>query len=132
MTGLTPKQEKFCQCVAEGMTQADAYRAAYDCKPTTKAETIINKASALMKRGDIRATVESMRGPIREKAGITLETHLNDLLELRNRARDEGQYSAAISAEIARAKAAGVSIEKSEVTQNVRQLPPLSDDEFLG
>jgi len=33
---LTPKQEKFAQCVADGMTQADAYRVAYDCAPKHK------------------------------------------------------------------------------------------------
>ena len=26
---LTGKQEKFCQCIADGMTQADAYRNAH-------------------------------------------------------------------------------------------------------
>jgi len=36
MSALTPKQEKFAQCVAEGMSQADAYRSSYNCKPTTK------------------------------------------------------------------------------------------------
>ena len=40
VVNLTPKQEKFAQCVADGMTQADAYRAAYDCAPSTKAESI--------------------------------------------------------------------------------------------
>ena len=31
--GLTPKQAHFARCVAGGMTQADAYREAYDPKP---------------------------------------------------------------------------------------------------
>lgn len=36
---LTPKQEKFAQCVADGMTQADAYRAAFDANPPSKSST---------------------------------------------------------------------------------------------
>lgn len=31
LDGLTEKQEKFADCLFQGMTQADAYRAAYDC-----------------------------------------------------------------------------------------------------
>ena len=27
---LTPKQEKFCQCIIKGMNQTDAYREAFD------------------------------------------------------------------------------------------------------
>lgn len=30
MQKLTPKQEKFCQCIADGMNQSDAYRASYN------------------------------------------------------------------------------------------------------
>ena len=45
---LTPKQERFAQLVAEGKTQADAYRGAFNTKPTTKPETIIANASRLM------------------------------------------------------------------------------------
>ncbi len=32
MNKLTAKQEKFCQCIVSGMTQADAYREAYGQK----------------------------------------------------------------------------------------------------
>ena len=30
-SGLTEKQERFAQCLAEGMTLAEAYRQSYDC-----------------------------------------------------------------------------------------------------
>jgi phage terminase small subunit len=109
---LTPKQEKFAQCVAEGMTQADAYRASYNCKPETKPESIINKASELMRNGYISSRVAELRIPIVKKVGITLEGHLADLLMLRNAALNGEQYSAAISAEIARGKASGVAVDK--------------------
>ena len=113
---LTPKQERFAQLVAEGKTQADAYRGAFDTKPTTKPETIQNSAYKLMADPDISARVDELRKPIIESVGITLESHLKDLMALRNLAVKNNQINAAISAEIARGKAAGVSTDRVETT----------------
>jgi phage terminase small subunit len=113
---LTPKQERFAQLVAEGKTQADAYRGAFDTKPTTKPETIQNSAYKLMADPDISARVDELRKPIIESVGITLESHLKDLMTLRNLAVKNNQINAAISAEIARGKAAGVSTDRVETT----------------
>ena len=54
--GLTEKQRAFCRNVAEGMTLADSYRAAYDCQNMAQA-TITNEAYKLMLRQDITAIV---------------------------------------------------------------------------
>jgi phage terminase small subunit len=64
---LTAKQEAFCQAVVSGMSQADAYRKAYDAE-RMKAETIQNKAHILMKNGEVRARVEAIRAPVVERA----------------------------------------------------------------
>ena len=58
--GLTPKQAHFARCVAGGMTQADAYREAYDPKASTKSETIHTLASRLMARDEIRSRGDSI------------------------------------------------------------------------
>ena len=58
--GLTPKQAHFARCVAGGMTQADAYREAYDPKASTKSEPIHTLASRLMARDEIRSRVDSI------------------------------------------------------------------------
>lgn len=108
---LTPKQEKFAQEVASGKSQADAYRAAFDCT-NSKPATIHRKACALMDDGKIAARIESIRAPIVEKVGITLEQHLRDLERLRNLAESDGKYSAAVSAELARGKASGLHVER--------------------
>lgn len=81
---------------------------------------------------NISSRVDELRKPIVKKAQITLESHLNDLQSLRNMATKEKQYSAAIAAEIARGKAAGVHVEKSEHAITTRTLDPLKDDDFLG
>ena len=113
---LTPKQEHFAQHVASGKTQADAYRSAFNTAKM-KPETVQQAASRLMANSKVSARVDELRKPIAEKAQITLESHLKDLMMLRNIAVKKDQISAAISAEIARGKAAGVHIEKTEVQQ---------------
>jgi phage terminase small subunit len=60
---LTPKQEAFAQAVASGMTQADAYRSAYNADKM-KPETIQNSAYKLMQDGDITARIEELRAEV--------------------------------------------------------------------
>lgn len=129
---LTPKQEAFAQAIVAGVSQSDAYRAAYKVRPNTKPESVNQNASRIMANVNIMSRVAELREPVAKKAQITLESHLDDLIRLRNMAAKEKQYSAAISAEVARGKAAGVHIEKSEQLVTVRKLEPISDDEFLG
>ena len=64
---LTPKQERFAQCVADGMTQADAYRNAFDVGPTTKAETVQKRASELMSNGAVSGRVAELKEALAEK-----------------------------------------------------------------
>lgn len=63
---LTGKQEKFCQCVADGMTQADAYRTAYNAGKM-KPDTVHVKASTLMADGKIAGRVRELREALAEK-----------------------------------------------------------------
>ncbi|KAF0188483.1 MAG: phage small subunit [Desulfobulbaceae bacterium] len=120
MQMLTPKQELFALSVASGMTQADSYRKAYSTEKM-KAKSIQEKACVLMTDVKIAARVKELREPIIKRAQITLEGHLKTLEELRNSASNAGQYSAAISAEVARGRASGLYTERveSNVTGNV-------------
>jgi phage terminase small subunit len=58
---LTPKQEKFAQYIADGMSQADAYRTAYDVSASTKASTVQVNASKLMSDTNVSLRVEELR-----------------------------------------------------------------------
>jgi hypothetical protein len=49
---LTAKQEAFCQGIADGLGQADSYRAAYDAEGM-KDNVIYARASELMKNGKV-------------------------------------------------------------------------------
>ena len=115
---LTPKQEAFAIAVASGMTQADAYRSAYNVKPTTKPESVQTKAYQMMQMVQIRSRVDELKKPIIEAAGITLESHLARLEHLGKKAEDAENYTAAISAEVARGKVAQLYTDNINVTGN--------------
>ena len=63
---LTAKQEAFCQGIADGLGQADAYRAAYDAEGM-KDNTIYPHASKLMKNDKVRTRITELRESVQEK-----------------------------------------------------------------
>ena len=72
MKPLTAKQEKFSQCVASGMTQADAYREAYSAE-NMKEDTIHNNAYKLMQNNEILTRVDELRKVTITEAVISIE-----------------------------------------------------------
>ena len=106
-TGLTAKQEAFCVELARTGNASEAYRKAYDASGM-KAATISRTAAELQSRPKIAARIEALRTEVRRKGVVTLEEHLKALGVLRNKAVEARQYSAAISAEIARGKVCGL------------------------
>lgn len=57
---LTPKQELFAQRIAEGMSQADAYRSAYACKKMSD-NAIYREASLLMENPKVAQRLREIR-----------------------------------------------------------------------
>jgi hypothetical protein len=60
---LTAKQEAFAQAVASGMTQADAYRSAYDCEGSAD-KTVIEEASRVASDRNVSARVSELKEAI--------------------------------------------------------------------
>lgn len=58
---LTPKQEKFCQCIVSGMSGKDSYLTAYDCNSDNAA---MIESTKLLKRDDINERLKELRKPI--------------------------------------------------------------------
>lgn len=69
---LTAKQEAFAQAIADGKTQADAYRSAYSAAKM-KPETVWSKASQLMVDGKVAARVASLKVALESKGLWTRE-----------------------------------------------------------
>lgn len=93
---LTPKQEKFAQEVASGKSQADAYRAAFDCSKSSQT-TIIKRASELMAKGDISGRVEKLKAELSAKALWTREESVNVLAQIAKAAEKDADRVRAVS-----------------------------------
>ena len=81
MANLTAKQEKFCKAIADGFSQSDAYRHAYDCKKS-KPETVRSKAYNMMQRDDIRSMVQKLKAQLEEKDLWKREDSVRTLIEV--------------------------------------------------
>ena len=81
MSKLTPKQEKFCRAIADGFSQSDAYRKAYDCKKSTP-KTVQEKASVMMRQDKVKARVAELRRKLEEKDLWKREDSVRTLIEI--------------------------------------------------
>lgn len=125
---LTAKQERFVQCIIEGMSQADAYRAAYATKRMAD-KTIWENASRLMKDSKVVARLTELRAELVKPTIMSAQQRLEWLTEVINdrRERTENRLKAAdimnkMQGEYVQKVEADV---KSEVVINIE----LSEDE---
>ncbi len=93
---LTPKKEKFAQCVADGMSQADAYRSAFDVGATTKQETIHKRASELMSNGEVSGRVAELREQLSAKALWTRQDSVQALISVLSNPESQKDVIAAV------------------------------------
>ena len=78
---LTPKEQKFAElCVSLG-NQTEAYRQAYDVS-NKDAEWLKSKASHLAAKGNVRATIEILKGELSKTHGIDRGFILKGYLEI--------------------------------------------------
>lgn len=125
---LTAKQEVFVQNLIKGMSQADAYRSAYNTKNMSD-KTIHEAASRLVADSKVSARISELRGQLTKETIMSAQKRLEWLTELvldnvtptdsKLRAIDimnkmSGEYTQKIEADV-----------RNEVTINIE----LSDDE---
>lgn len=133
---LTVRQENFCLAYVETGSGAEAYRRAYGAE-NMKPETIHRRAFDLLENGKVQARLAELRQPAIEHAELTLQAHLAELAALRDAAKERGQMSAAIQAEISRGRAAGFYRQADgpgtavQVNIDTRQPDELSDEELM-
>lgn len=94
---LTAKQEAFCQAIADGMTQADAYRSAYNAQ-NMKPETVQVKACELAKDGKISVRAAELKSKLAAKQLWTREMSVKALVKAYKVAEDGGQSTAMTAA----------------------------------
>ncbi len=69
-SGITMKMNIFARHVAEGLSLADAYRAAFNTS-SMKAKTVRDDASRLAQHSGVRAAVDAYRAEIEERNRIS-------------------------------------------------------------
>lgn len=123
---LSPRHKKFCTLYVQGLSGAEAARRSGFTKHKFGAKA---QGSALLRRNPlIRNHIIDLMRKEAERQNVSMQSHLTELSRLRDEAVDSGQISSAISAEISRGKAAGLYIEKKEVTVN--KVESMSDEEL--
>jgi phage terminase small subunit len=126
---LTPKQIKFAQELVynEGRKTATqcAIDAAYseDRAHVTASELQNPKMYPL-----VAQYIGQLRDEIRKKYDIDFDSHLAQLGDMRNKALDNKAWTAAINAEVARGKAAGLYVEQKIIRTG--KLDDLSEEEL--
>lgn len=114
---LTAKQEAFCQAIVSGLSQADAYRKAYNAE-NMKPPTVQKRASELMANGEVAGRVQELRAPVVEKLQYGLEQAMLEADEAFKVSKTKENGGAMVAAVTLRAKLNGLLIEKREVTIN--------------
>lgn len=87
MSKLTPKQEKFVQCIISGLSQRESYKQAGYSVENKPGEYIDTRASELMKNSKVLARYEELMEEHKQKSLWTREESVNDLIWLKEQAR---------------------------------------------
>lgn len=114
-TGLTPQQEAFAMVLAQTGNASEAHRQAYPAQKLSP-ESLAVKACRLAGSDKIKSRLSQLRSHLRDQSILTLEDHMKTLAELRDAAKGDKQFGAAITAETNRGKVAGHYVEKTEVS----------------
>lgn len=114
---LTAKQESFCQAVVSGLSQADAYREAYNAGGM-KPATVQKRASELMQKRVVAGRVAAIRKPVVEKVQYGLEKAMAEAEEAFAVSKSKENGGAMVAAVSLRAKLNGLLVDRKEITIN--------------
>lgn len=104
-----------------------ALRAGY--KPTSALESAKRLTDANV-RPDVVAAIQEARRDLRAKYGTSLERHMKDLMDIRDRALAANNFSAAVAAEFRRGQALGtIYVDRKEI--RVGTIDTMSKEEVM-
>lgn len=93
---LNHNQEQFAQFVADGKSQADAYRLAYPASVNWTEASLYSKASTLMSREKVKARVSELRSKLADAALWSREDSVRALLDVMARPDSQKDVIAAV------------------------------------
>ena len=124
---LNSKQKRFCKEYLKGQTATDAaIKAGYtkDRKGAKTQGSVLLNHNPVVRNHRIELEIAAS-----ERDAISLENHLSTLHDLREEAKEQGQISAAITAEVHRGKAGGLYIDRREIL--TAKIDMMSKDDIL-
>lgn len=107
---MSVKERLFARYVAEGRTQAESVRMAGFASSNPD-----KKGSELVKKQQVVDLINQRGSELTDERAVSLREHLDTLADLRDDARDAGQYSSAIQAEHHRGKASRLYVEQQAI-----------------
>jgi phage terminase small subunit len=127
---LTEREEAFCDFyITERMTIVQAAIQA-GMEGPSRGAIYLKLREKILSNPVMHNRLVELRDEEIHRANTTLEGHLIELARLREKAVDNGQFSAAITAEVARGKAAGLYVDKREITLN--KVDSMSKEEIVA
>lgn len=121
---LSIEEQEWCVLVSTGVNNTDAYRQVYPDRGAEWTDGALRVAAhRLSKKANVLLILDSLAEEQRERAHVTLESHLDELGRLAKRAELAGNYGAAVNAEVNRGKVAGLYVER---TADVTPADPLT------
>lgn len=88
LNNLTPKQERFIQNIVSGMSQREAYKAAYNAK--YKDEAIDSKASTLFNSDKVQERYKELLNEVKDESIMTAKERMKWLTEVIKGIQKEG------------------------------------------
>ena len=128
---LSAKDIKFAKLYVATGNRTRSYIDAYNPKSTSYEGNRVNAYKKAAKP-NVAKYIEQLRDDVKTEATLSVVEHCGMLEELRDEARENGQMTAAITAEVNRGKVHGLYIERL-VTGDMHFVisdDPVSDDEW--
>lgn len=110
----TPKQEKFCQNIAKGMTHSEAYKKAYN-PPKMSKEAIWVEAHRTLKSPNVSLRVKELQEQQEEELKYTVKDSFVNLELAQSEALNQGNIQAYLKAEELKGKLLGLYTEKRDI-----------------
>lgn|SRR3990167_899680 len=119
------RHERFAHGLAKGLSADEAYQKAGYGRNR-------GNASRMKANENVAKRVAELQEKAEAKVLMTLEEHMNELKALRDIGKENGQTSAAISAEVKRGELMGYYVERRENTNTNYNITdkPLSEDDW--
>jgi hypothetical protein len=133
MPPLDPKAEEIvAACIRHGGNQTAAWKETHPKSKATE-KTLHEAASKFFAQSKVRTRLAELHLEVASKlsddAALTVEQHMTQLRELRDDARQRGQLSAAIQAEVKRGELMHFYVRQIE-NRNVDEFSRMSDEEL--